>query len=212
MNQNLKSKLVNIAKHEIEGNDPSHDFEHAKRVLNNVERIAGIEGGDLDILVPAALFHDVVIYPKNHPKSDRAPKQSAKFVRKILKKIKEYPQEKIGPVARVIEECSFDKDSLSDDIETKIMRDADRLEATGIVSIMRTFASTGQMNRPFYNPDDPFAENRKPDPRKYGLDLFFTRLLIAKDRMYTKTAKEIAKKRTAFLYTFINELKKELSA
>lgn len=212
MNQSLKLKLLNIAKLKIEGNDPSHDFEHAKRVLNNTERIVEIEGGDMDILIPAALFHDVVIYPKNHPKSNSAPKESAELIREILKNIEEYPKEKIELVARVIEECSFDKNSVTEDLETKIMRDADRLEATGIISIMRTFASTGQMNRPFYDPNDPFAEKREPDSKKYGLDLFFTRLLVAKDRMYTKTAKEIAKERTIFLHTFINELKKELNS
>ena len=65
MNKHLRRILIQIAEEEIKGNDSSHDFLHAKRVLENAELIQSKEGGDLDILIPAALFHDVVIYPKN---------------------------------------------------------------------------------------------------------------------------------------------------
>jgi len=212
MENNLKQKLIDIAKKEIEGNDPAHDFEHAKRVLHNVELISEKEGGDQDILVPAALFHDVVIYPKNHPKSDDAPKESADLTRKILEKEDEYPKEKIELVEHAIKECSFNKNEEPKDMETKILRDADRLEATGVVAIMRTFSSSGHMERPFYDLEDPFCENRKPNPRNFAVDLFYERLFVAKDRMYTDTAKNIAKERTKFLYTFIDELKRELDA
>ena len=40
-------------------------------------------------------------------------------------------------------------------------------------SIMRTYSSTGQMKRPFYNSDDPFCENREPNAKEYALDLFY---------------------------------------
>jgi uncharacterized protein len=210
MNSDLKQKLIKIAKKEIDGNDPSHDFEHAKRVLHNVELVVEKEGGDMEVLLPAALFHDVIIYPKNHPKSKDAPIESAELTKSILSKVEEFPAEKIQRVSEAIKECSFNKHEDPSDIETKILRDADKLEATGILSIMRTFASTGQMNRPFYDPDDPFCDNREPDDKKYGFDLFFTRLLVAPERMYTKTAKEIAIQRNKFLYSFIDELREEL--
>lgn len=72
---NLQARV----RQEIEqrGNDPSHDYAHALNVLSNCEQIAAAEGGDMDILYPAALLHDVVIYPKNHPKSELAPEESA---------------------------------------------------------------------------------------------------------------------------------------
>ncbi|MBI4992311.1 MAG: HD domain-containing protein [Candidatus Harrisonbacteria bacterium] len=210
MKLEFKQKLINIAREKIEGNDSSHDFEHARRVLSNVELISKVEGGDLDILIPAALFHDVVIYPKNDPKSKNAPHESALMAGEILKMEIDYPPHKISAVENAIRECSFHKESAPNDTETRILRDADKLEATGIISIMRTYASCGQMNRPFYNSDDPFCDNRKPEPFKYALDLFYDRLLVAKDKMYTKTAREIAEKRTNFLKIFIEELKREL--
>ena len=90
------------------------------------------------------------------------------------------------------------------------MQDADRLEATGAIAIMRTFCSTGQMKRKFYNPEDPFCRNHEPDPLNYAIDLFYKRLLKVKDLMNTKTAIELAEKRTEFLRQFIIQLEKEI--
>ena len=90
-------------------------------------------------------------------------------------------------------------------LEAKILQDADRLEATGAISIMRTFSSTGQMRSPFYHAEDPFSEMRKPNAHEYGLDLFYTRLLLVEDMMHTTSAKMIASKRTAFLKLFLEQ-------
>ncbi|MBI5076994.1 hypothetical protein HZB94_01250 [Candidatus Falkowbacteria bacterium] len=95
-------------------------------------------------------------------------------------------------------------------MESKILQDADGLEATGAISIMRTYSSTGQMKRPFYNFENPFCENREPNATQFALDLFYERLLKVADRMHTKTAKKIAKRRTDFLKKFLNEFKLEL--
>jgi uncharacterized protein len=210
MKESLKNRLINIAKIHTDKNDASHDFGHSLRVLQNVLTISQEEECDLDILIPGALFHDAIIYAKNHPKSENAPRESAILTRQILEQEKEFPQHKIDAVCSVIEECSFNKTSEPKNIETKILRDADRLEATGIIAIMRTFASTGQMGTKFYDHEDPFCDNRKPEPFKYGLDLFYERLLIAKDRVHTATAKKMAIERTKFLEIFLAELKKEL--
>ncbi len=206
----LKATLIQIAREKLAHNDPSHDFEHARRVLKNVEHIMQQEGGDIDVLVPAALFHDAVIYPKHHPKSNDAPGESAELVETILSELDEYPQEKVEQVAEAIRECSFHKHAVPTHLEVKILRDADKLEATGVIALMRTFASTGQMHRPFYDPEDPFCERRESNDKKYALDLFFTRLLVAPERMYTRTARELALERNTFLQVFLDELRREL--
>lgn len=207
----MREKLLAIAKEKMAENDPSHDFEHALRVLRNVELISRHEEADLEILIPAALFHDAVIYPKNHPKSKDASNESADLARRVLLSISDYPQDKIILVEDIIRKCSFSKNILPDTIEGKILQDADRIEATGAISIMRTFASSGQMQRPFYSPDDPFCESREPKPLDHAIDLFYDRLLIVADRMHTNIAKKIAKERTEFLRIFLEQLKKEIS-
>lgn len=210
MNNAIREKLISVIAEKTAENDPSHDFEHALRVLRNAERILEREGGDSDVVIPAALFHDAVIYPKNHPKSKDASNESADVAQRALSEIPDYPQDKIALVGDAIRQCSFSKNVRPDSIEAQILQDADRLEATGAISIMRTFASTGQMGRPFYHPDDPFCERREPQSLSYALDLFYGRLLVVGDRMHTETAKEMARERTEFLVTFLNQLKKEI--
>ncbi|MDO8459654.1 MAG: HD domain-containing protein [Nanoarchaeota archaeon] len=210
MDKYLEEKLISIAKERISNEDPSHDIEHSFRVLNNAKRIAFEEKADLDIIIPAALFHDLIVYPKNDPNKHLSQEESAEATEKILSSIKEYPKEKIGGVKISIMECSFTKGIKPVLLESKILQDADGLEATGAISIMRTFSSTGRMKRLFYNPSDPFCKNREPESLNYALDLFFTRLLKVKERMHTETAKKIAEKRTEFLKEFLKELELEI--
>ncbi|HED05983.1 MAG TPA: HD domain-containing protein, partial [Ignavibacteria bacterium] len=190
--------------------DVSHDFEHALRVLFNAERIAKEEGGDFDIIVPATLFHDLIVYPKNHSDKHKSQEKSAEATVEILNSFGNFPKNKIEKVKTCILECSFSKGIMPKLFESKILQDADGLEATGAISIMRTYSSTGQMKRPFYNANDPFCENREPDASHFALDLFYERLLKVEKRMHTKTAKKIARRRTDFLIDFLKEFKLEL--
>lgn len=209
MNVNLKKSLIKIAKERI-NNDPSHDFLHALRVLELSEKIAEEEKGDLDIIIPSALFHDVIVYPKNHYKSAHSSTDSAKLTKLILEKQPAYPKEKILKTYKAIQVCSFTKGKTPNFLEAKILQDADSLEAVGAISIMRTFSSAGCMNRQFYDIKDPFCKNREPNDKLYALDLFYTRLLIVHKKLYTNTAKNIALKRVKFLKIFLKELKEEL--
>jgi uncharacterized protein len=114
-------------------------------------------------------------------------------------------------VKTCINKCSFTKGIIPKLLESKIIQDADGLDATGAISIMRTYSSTSQMKRPFYDPFDPFCENRKPDATKFALDLFYERLLRVTDRMHTESAKMISIRRTDFLRKFLKELQQELN-
>ncbi len=210
MNDLIKKRLIELAKKKILENDSSHDIDHAFRVLSIAQTLAKDENADLEIVIPAAIFHDVICYPKNHKNRHNSSIESALFAKEALEKDKDYPSEKIDLVYQSIINCSFSKGTTVDFIEGKILQDADSLEATGAISIMRTFASAGSMNMSFYNTLDPFCVNRLPDNSKYALDLFYTRLLVIKDRLHTKAAKEIAEQRTAFLLLFLDQLKKEL--
>ena len=109
MNDSLKEKLVKIAEERQTKDDPSHDFQHIFRVYNLAMQIGKKEKADLDILIPAALFHDTVVYMKNHPNSKNETNESAEATRDILESQKNYPQEKIEKVITCIKQCSFSK-------------------------------------------------------------------------------------------------------
>lgn len=209
MKKFLEEKLFKIAGEKQTKADPSHDFQHVLRVFNLAKRIGRPEKADPDILIPAALFHDIVVYRKDHPNSKNSADESAELAKKILKNIKEYPKDKIEQVAVCIRQCSFSKAIKPSSLESMILQDADGLDSTGAIAIMRLFSSGGQMNRRFYEPADPFCRNGAIVGRS-NMDLFYRRLLVIEKRMQTKPAKRIAKRRTLFLKKFLRELKLEL--
>lgn len=211
INPLLRKKLVILAKKLITTDDPSHDFNHSFNVLRNTEIIAEKEGGEMLILTPAALFHDLINIPKDHPNSKNATRESAKKTIDLLQAYPEYHDKQLQKkIYEAIDCCSFNNRKSTVLLEAKILQDADALESTGAISIMRTFASVGMMKAKLFNINDPFCEKRSPSSLKYGLDLFFSRLLLVEDKMNTATAKKIAKKRTDFLKVFLDQLRDEL--
>lgn len=210
MNSALRETLIETACQRQPAGDPSHDFEHILRVLHLAEKLAELTGADLDVLVPAALFHDIVVRPKNDAQSRQDTEDSALVAEGILQEIDTFPRQKIPQVMACIKECSFSAGQKATSIESEILQDADRLEATGAIAIMRTFSSGGQMKRPFYPVDDPMCRQGVIRFRS-GLDLFFERLLVVGETMNTQLGRSLAKRRTDFLRQFLEQLQDELS-
>jgi len=205
MTEQHKQELVALARQHIKPDDRSHDLLHALRILKLTEEIGTREGGDPDILIPAALFHDLVMYPKNDPRSSLASIHSADQTRELLSRLDWYPAEKIPAVAQAIERCSFTKQLPKERLEEYILQDADLLESVGAISIARTFSSSGHMGRQFYDVEDPTAQARPISPKDFALDLFPGRLFIAAARLHTKTAKRLGRRRDKFLHKFYQE-------
>jgi uncharacterized protein len=212
MDSQLKQQLVTIANERQVKGDPSHDFSHVLRVLAMAEKIAVAEGADLEVVIPAALFHDTVVYPKNSPQSLNETEESAVAAGELLAIVGGYPKEKISLVQACIRECSFTKGLTPSSKESAVLQDADLLESTGAIAILRTFTSGGQMQRSLFHPSDPFAKERiVTSPLSNSLDLFYLRLLKVNDRMHSATARSIAERRKIFLETFLEELRIELA-
>lgn len=206
-----RQELIEDCKTHACKDDPAHDFNHLYRVLNLVETIAKTEGGDRDILIPAALFHDIVNYAKDDPKAKNAAFESGQWTKALLESKTWYPQEKVPAVVKAITHCSFSKNLPKETIEEHILQDADLLESIGTIAIARAFVSGGKMNRPIYCLDDPPAIARGLDPLQYTLDVFPQRLFVIKNRIYTKTAQKIAEKKDLITREFYANFIAEIS-
>lgn len=204
--EGIKKKVFKI----LEGRDPAHDFQHIMRVYKNAELLGLAEGADLEVLLPAALLHDLVVYPKGSAKRSKSADDSADMAEQILKDY-DYPEDKIEKICYCIRTHSYSKRLIPSTIEAKILQDADRLDAIGAIGIGRTFSVGGEEKRAFYNPTDPFCEsNREPDDKQWTLDHFQAKLLKIKYSVHTKTAKKAAQERTKFMELFIEQLRKEI--
>lgn len=194
----------------IDSRDPAHDLQHIMRVYHNAELIGKQEGADMEILLAAALLHDLIVYPKGSSKRSKSSDDSADMAEKILKGFK-YPKDKIDRISYCIRTHSYSKGLVPQTLEGKILQDADRLDALGAVGIARTFSVGGTEGRLFYNPKDPFCRsNRKADDMQWTLDHFQKKLLKLQTTMHTSTGRKIARERTKFMKHFLKQLEKEI--
>ena len=205
-------KVLDSLKKEVKQrieNDSAHDFEHIMRVYKNAQKICKQEKANEKLVLSAALLHDVISYPKSDKRSKTSSIKSAEKSKQILKNY-DFSAEEINIISDAIRDHSFSQNKIPQTIEGKILQDADRLDAIGAIGIARVFATGGSLKRPFYNLEDPFCKNRKPDDKVWTVDHFFQKLLKLESLMNTKSGKAEAKKRTKILKDYLKQLKQEI--
>ncbi len=206
--QPLRLALRDIAERGM-AQDAAHDLTHLDRVWSNCQRIAASEGGNLRVLLAGAYLHDLVNLPKDAPDRATASTLSAQAAEPHLHALG-YTADEVAQTAHAITAHSFSAGIEPETHESRILRDADRLDALGAIGIARAFAVSGALNRPFYDPEDPFARNRQPDDDTFALDHWPRKLLRLPDDMLTQTARQIAQQRLATMRHFLSCLAAEL--
>ncbi|RYE66898.1 MAG: phosphohydrolase [Rhizobiaceae bacterium] len=80
-------------------------------------------------------------------------------------------------------------------IEAKILQDADRLDAIGMIGAARCFYIAGRMGSALYDPADPLAKHRPLDDRTFAIDHFETKLFKLADGFKTQAGRQAANER-----------------
>jgi len=204
----LEEKLVTVVS-ELSVSDSAHDLTHVKRVVKNARQLAMTENANLDIVIPAAWLHDVVILPKNDPNRAMASQLAADKACELLVALR-YPEHNLSAVHHAIKAHSYSASVEALSLEAKIIQDADRLDALGAIGLARCFMVSGALNRPLYHWQDPFAETRPLDDSQYCVDHFYQKLLTLTDKMNTDSAREIAAKRSDYMRGFLEQLGSEI--
>lgn len=189
--------------------DAAHDMAHTERVVSNAKRLLRDESADKEVVIAAAWLHDCVSLPKDHPDRNNSSTLAADSATRFLESV-DFDKNKIEAVKHAIETHSFSSGKKPETMEAKIVQDADRLDALGAIGIARCFIVAGNMNRPIYEPKDPFCINRNPDDSKWTIDHFYTKLFKLPELMNTKSAKKEAEKRVEFMHHFIEVLREEI--
>jgi uncharacterized protein len=190
--------------------DLAHDLNHVLRVVQVARALCREECGQLEVVVPAAYLHDCVSFPKNHPHRKFSSAYAADKALSFLSDIG-YPAEYFDQIHHAIHAHSFSAGVKANSLDAQIVQDADRLDALGAVGIARCLQVSSQLERPFYQPDDPFCEQRMPDDGRYTLDYFYTKLLHRADKMHTRSARQEAERRTQFMRDYLQQLGMEIA-
>ena len=186
--------------------DASHDFQHIERVYENALTILKTEPTANEKIVRlAVLLHDVSDskYASDKSNEDR-----------ILKEL-QLSADEIAHIKSVIAEVSFNggNELPATSLESKIVRDADRLDAIGAVGIARTFAYGGAKGRKLYDDEEEARFDMTLDEYRTkstaSVTHFYEKLLRLKDLMVTAKGKQMAEARHAFMEQFLDQLKKE---
>ena len=191
--------------------DASHDFFHFQRVWKTACKIMDQEGVAINSLVvlAACYFHDIVVLPKNHPKRSQASTLAAEKTRVCLQELA-FPAELIPAVCHGVKAHSYSAGITPETIEAKVVQDADRMEALGAIGLARCFYTGGLLKHKLFDPEDPAAEHRELNDRKYSLDHFEQKLLKLADTMQTRTGKQMAERNSEFIREFRAKLLREL--
>ncbi len=187
--------------------DAAHDRSHLLRVALWTMRLAPT----VDPLeaTAAALLHDLVNLPKDHPERAKASEYSAAEAKPLLEKAG-FSVDSIQRISEAILHHSFSRGTEPTSLLGKALQDADRLEALGAIGIMRLFSTGNRLGAKYFHPEDPWAKNRALNDNLFSVDHFFTKLLKLPATFHTPKGREEAKARAAVLENFIAQTATEL--
>lgn len=203
----IVNKTVLFVKEKLENAEGGHDWFHIERVFKNSLSIAGGEVCDTNVVLLAALLHDIADSKFHNGDETIGPKIAREFLEN-----ENVDEATIQHVISIIENISFkggNTQNLFSSIELDIVQDADRLDAIGAIGIARAFNYGGFKNRPLYNPN--IAPNLQMSKEEYKnsqaptLNHFYEKLLLLKDKMNTETGKQIAKERHRYMEGFLSQ-------
>ncbi|WLR93751.1 HD domain-containing protein [Shinella zoogloeoides] len=175
--------------------DGSHDAAHLIRVWKSARRIQAEEGGDARVLAAAVLLHDCVSVEKNSPLRREASRLAAEKAASLLA-AEGWNAGDVAAVSHAILTHSFSANIAPETLEAKILQDADRLDAIGMVGAARCFYIAGRMGSGLYDPLDPLAENRPLDDKAFAIDHFEVKLFRLADGFQTAAGARMAGERT----------------
>jgi uncharacterized protein len=199
----------------------AHNLDHVFRVYNLCLLLAKYEKNvDLEILIPAALLHDIARVEESKDKTgeiDHAVLGSI-VTENILKKL-EYEEEKIEKIKHCIIAHRFRTGNEPNTIEAKILFDSDKLDVIGASGIARTFMLAGQfgqrltVNEPLndYLKFNTVENGRLKDVSKHTPFIEYeVKFKKIPDKLYTEKAREIGKERLKFMDEYFTRLKSEI--
>lgn len=202
--QVIVEKCKNFALEILQNDSSGHDFLHVTRVVKLAKHIYQNEQkGNLFLIEVAAWLHDV-----GDKKLHNDIEMHNEIIPDFLKELS-VSESKIDQIMEIINNISFSKNTAIEKLnwETKIIQDADKLDAMGAIGIARTFAFGGKTGNLLYHPKiKPFTSSEI----KTTINHFYEKLLLLKDKMHTNTAKGIAEKRHHIMENFLEDFFNEL--
>jgi uncharacterized protein len=188
-----KTEKIHEYVRSVLGQAGSHGLDHVERVTRLCEMIGAREHADMEILLPAALLHDIA-RPVEEERGTPHESEGARIAERFLRSIG-YREDLIPPITHAIRTHRYRSKETPGTPEARILADADKLDAMGAVGIGRTFMRVGEQGGTVSD----------------AVEHFHDKLLKLHDLMQTETARDIARERHTFLTGFLATLEREMA-
>ena len=183
-----EARAMGVVKERLERADPAHGWEHTARVLSLATRLALECGADVEAVRLACLFHDAGrgLDPRGH--EERGAQLAEEFLRR-----EGCPRELVEKVKRAVLKHHARPNEL-DTVEEKVVWDADKLDALGLVGLARCLLEAGFRREGIEEALEHYAR----DLRELG------------NAMHLGESRRVAEERTSRALQFIRCLEEEL--
>lgn len=191
----------------------AHDHTHVMRVWSNADRIARHEAeqgrvADGDILEAAVWMHEIGrgVEERGETTADACVRLADELMRR------NELADLVWPVGEaLISHLAPGREPAT--LEASILRDADWLDDLGAIGVARTFLDHERIFAPsLYDPDDPSAQHRPPDPSAFLFDVFPGRLLKLPEQFRTAWGRAEAQRRVPVLEAFHRAILRDCSS
>lgn len=181
-------KIIAFSKKESLRGIPLHRWQHIEDTVKIAKFLARKEGGDMQNCIAAAYLHD--ISKRKEPKINHGT-DGARRAEAFLKKIG-VDEKTVEEVSRAIYEHNKTVNERARPLTSKILYDADKLQAAGCGFVTRCLAYRLKMGQ-------DLEEAMKTLPKEYEFYMA---------RLKTRTAKRISRQRHKLVVDFLKDYRK----
>lgn len=206
-------QTINEAKalvhNKLGGDTSGHDYYHVARVVNLSVQIAQKEEfEDVEKVELLAWLHDLA----DVKLVDDVTQEQLQLKTWLNDRL---PENEVNTLMQDLSEIGYKGGQMKATTTlSKIVNDADKLDAMGAIGIARCFAFGAHKQQAMYVPTiKPQSFETEAEYRQLKSTSFnhiSEKLLKLKDCLYTKTAIALAEKRHAFLLQFVEEFEREI--
>lgn len=199
----------------------AHKLDHIYRVYDLCILIGEHEENvDFDVLLPAALLHDIARAEESQDKTGQIDHAilGGELAAKILLDLG-YERNRVSGIKHCIQSHRYRTDKKPETIEAKILFDADKLDILGAVGISRAFMIAGQYGQSLFEENDidtyinenTVRNGRLKDVSKHSpLIEYEVKLKKIPEKLFTVKGKSIAISRLRFMKDFFDTLRLEV--
>lgn len=196
------ASVEEIVRRMFETASGSHDWEHTRRVTELAKTIGTAEQADLNVIIPAALLHDIGRIGPDAANKDICHAQTgARLARPILDKCA-FSTARKDNILHCIEAHRFRRTPDPETLEAQVVFDADKLDAIGAVGVARAYLFAGELGAILHNPDIDVEKEPAYSQNDTGYREYLVKLRYVKQRLLTGHGKKMAHDRHEFMELF----------